>query len=158
MVLSTLECKTLQIYNRICMCSTLPVSWRELSYVLCMSQVHMPNQRKTWMGKALSMIPAHWSASLAKLRQDTHVHHTTQIYFDNTLSQRVYSELSAYSERDLSTPERIAFNEDDCVFRDGGGEAQIAHSSEVNPSSLADGLMARVVLKLDTSLPMPHML
>ena len=118
----------------------------------------MANQQKTWMGKALSMIAAHWSTSLANLRQDTQVHHTTQIYFENTLSHRVYSELGAYSERDLSSPERVAFNEDDCVFRDGGGDAQIAHTSEVNSGVLADGLTARIVLKLDTSSPMPKML
>ncbi len=109
-----------------------------------MLQVHVPNWPRHWLARLFSFIPV----SSSNLRQKTHIHHITQIYFDNALSNRVYSELKPYSERDLDSPERIPFNEEDCVFRDGGSESQIAHTSEINPDNLEDGLTARLVLKL----------
>ena len=97
-------------------------------------------------------VPLATSSSEATEFNNSHIVHTGQAFFNDTLTNYVYYNISPYTEKNASSSDHV-LTVNDAVFLDQAKSdlAQVATVEEVVSGSITDGLNMYVTFKVNTS-------
>ena len=95
-------------------------------------------------------VPLTSSSSEASEFNDSHIVHTGQAFFNDTLTNYIYYNISPYTEKDASSSDHV-LTVNDNVFLDQADSdlAQVATVEEVVPGSISHGLNVYITFKVD---------
>lgn len=81
---------------------------------------------------------------------DSHIVHTGQAFFNDTLTNAIYSSIAPYTDKNVSSSDHTLLV-NDRVWLDQAEQdaAQVAGYTEVIPGSLADGLNLYITFKVN---------
>ena len=97
-------------------------------------------------------VPLASSASEATEFNNSHIVHTGQAFFNDTLTNYIYYNMAPYTEKNASSTDHV-LTVNDNVFLDQAKSdlAQVATVQEVVAGSITDGLKVYITFEVNTS-------
>ena len=97
-------------------------------------------------------VPLNKSSSAETEFTNSHISHTGQVFFNDTLTNAIYRNYAPYIDKDASSTDHVLTVNDRVWLDEGNSDlTQVASYAEVVPGSLADGLIMWITFKVDTS-------
>ena len=83
---------------------------------------------------------------------DSHIVHTGQAFFNDTLTNAIYYNIAPYTDKNASSSDHtLLVNDQVWLSQAKQDAAQVASYEEIVPGSLQDGLNLYITFKVDTA-------